>query len=59
MQPPTQQQQTVIKSTPFLNDPAAETKRIGKIFQDRHQFEEAVQKLLKEHEANKPTGIFY
>jgi hypothetical protein len=33
--------------------------RIQKIWEDRNQFEEAVQYLLNEYEQNKPRDIFY
>ena len=32
---------------------------IQKIWEDRNQFEEAVQCLLNEHEQHKPRDIFY
>jgi hypothetical protein len=45
---------------PLKNHPAAEDqKTFGRKFENKHQFEEAVNRLLKEHVSQRPKGIFY
>jgi len=40
-------------------DPASQPLRIGKIYESKLQFEEAVQELLRQYEQSKPTAVFY
>jgi len=43
----------------ILESSSAFAQSIQKTWEDRHQFEEAVQYLLNEYEQNKPRDIFY
>jgi len=40
-------------------DPASQPVRIGKVYESKLQFEEAVQELLKQYEQAKPAATFY
>ena len=48
-----------VSTKPKPEDPATVPARIGRVFENKMQFEEAVLQQLREWDGRKPRGIYY
>ena len=48
-----------VSTKPKPEDPATVPARIGRVFENKMQFEEAVLQQLREWDGRKPKGIYY